>query len=514
MSSSSLADSVEDLNENTDENEEVSAEQLKYLFDDRAKRFTAENSDNVIHELTKVKWSSEPDTLQHLTHPIVSLVYGRLIELTDEIILTGNPLSNNRMVCMDECLDFITRILQTTYETYDDDDEEEDEEEEDEETEANEEKDDESKKLEELVVSIQDKLCREIVPLHDSFLKLINSSGWKIMEGHLSTMATLTEFLIERHELNKELLNYYKNDELSLLKLSDDNRRLFNAFVECINSPEGTHDTLEAISLLDSSSLNERHEFLLFSSVNYVIKNDLYTEEFRAQFARDYWLPKYKAILKEILPTATNPTEETIHETPLYLNAIKYLITNLIQTQRTAESGYMLSKGQIDNFSLREEYLPLFQMLLPWFSNPYIVEHLRKPKKKAKTGMFRLETNTLDNTKNVTIDFATLTILKFIIMFITANGDCLAYAKQEKSLKEILSNLLGQVKSNIFIKLSIYNILGLLLDEKDIQSENNDSKGVISLLLNYIHKPDEDTENLSDLSALLTTLKGLYYKKI
>ncbi|CAM4822473.1 unnamed protein product [Rotaria magnacalcarata] len=110
--------------------------------------------------------------------------------------------------------------------------------------------------------------------------------------------------------------------------------------------------------------------------------------------------------------------------------------------QRTTKSYYKFSKEQIENFSLKEAYSPILQMLLPWLSNSYTPQNLMKFDDSTDKKIFRLDENDLANTKAVAIEFVTWTILKFMLMFISANGACLVYLKNEENVKEILLKLI------------------------------------------------------------------------
>ncbi|CAM4883214.1 unnamed protein product [Rotaria socialis] len=245
------------------------------------------------------------------------------------------------------------------------------------------------------------------------------------------TVSSLTDFLIGAHEVNKELLIYFKNEELSLKKFAENNRRLFGTLIEFINSFEGTRDYLKAIGQLDSASVNKHNELLLFDA------------------CRDFWLSKYKIILKEIPPSAT---KEKVDEGPLSLNSIKYLITNLIRMQRTTERDYKFSKGQLENFSLKKEYAPRLQMLLPWLSNSCILQNLME-----------LDDSSTDK------------------------------------------KMFRQIKNGTYIKLYIDNILGLLLDAKDIQNDTGASKEIIMILIIYVRNINQDDTGFANLFTLLTT---------
>ncbi|CAF3276687.1 unnamed protein product [Rotaria socialis] len=245
------------------------------------------------------------------------------------------------------------------------------------------------------------------------------------------TVSSLTDFLIGHHEVNKELLIYFKNEELSLKKIAENNRRLFGTLIKCINSFEGTRDYLKAIGQLDSASVNKHNELLLFDA------------------CRDFWLSKYKIILKEITPSAT---KEKVDEGSLSLNSIKYLITSLIRMQRTTERDYKFSKGQLENFSLKKEYAPRLQMLLPWLSNSCILQNLME-----------LDDSSTDK------------------------------------------KMFRQIKNGTYIKLYIDNILGLLLDAKDIQNDTGASKEIIMILIIYVRNINQDDAGFANLFTLLTT---------
>ncbi|CAF3697449.1 unnamed protein product [Rotaria sp. Silwood1] len=469
----SSMDTSEDLNL---DNETIFSVQFKSLFDDDTARYSSDTSDEIIHALSKLHWLPSP---YHLSHQIVSLVYDRLTKFVEKLILTGHALSNDEIILMNECLDFIIRIFESAYTTSFGNEEEDND------------TNDDISTPDEIVLSTLEKLCQDIVPLNDLFLKLIQSAGWKIMKNHLEIMSKIVSFLLRRHKINMIQLQFSKNVDSSLERFTEENQRLFDTFVECINSSDGTYDYLEAINQLDSKLLDERSKFLLFDSFNFIISNDLYTEDFRTKFCRDFWLFKYKQILKEVLPNII----EQINKTSLPLNAIKYLITNLIQMQRKAGSNSMFSKGQIENFALKDEYLPIIMMLLPWFSNSYILKNLMESNDDLEEKIFQLNKNYLNNTKdNVTIAFVTWTILKLILMFINANGDCLAYIKYDQSVKEILLKLLSQIKERTSIKIPFaqemqigisimlaYSVFSLRLSE-DVPSQS-DSVHLISLYL-------------------------------
>ncbi|CAF1161085.1 unnamed protein product [Rotaria magnacalcarata] len=81
-------------------------------------------------------------------------------------------------------------------------------------------------------------------------------------------------------------------------------------------------------------------------------------------------------------------------------------------------------------------------MLLPRLSNSYTPQNLMEFDDSTDKKIFRLDENDLANTKAVAIEFVTWTILKFMLMFISANGACLAYLKNEENVKEILLKLI------------------------------------------------------------------------
>ncbi|CAF3289998.1 unnamed protein product [Rotaria sp. Silwood2] len=174
MSSSKDTDEESNL-DSVEDGDKVSSDQLKFLFDDYIGRYSPESSDENIDALSKLDWSHSLNNLPYLIHRIVSLVNGRLTKLIEEVVLTDDVLPNNKMVCMNDCLDFIQKIFHEAFRSPSGDDEEKDD--------TNDDGDD----ADELETSIRDQLCREIFLLNDSFFKLIQSNGWKIMKNHGQT---------------------------------------------------------------------------------------------------------------------------------------------------------------------------------------------------------------------------------------------------------------------------------------------------------------------------------------
>ncbi|CAF1367690.1 unnamed protein product [Didymodactylos carnosus] len=64
------------------------------------------------------------------------------------------------------------------------------------------------------------------------------------------------------------------------VKFVEDNRQLFDAFVQCVNSSDGSSDYLKAVKQHDTTPLSERNQFLLFTSFNFILENVLYDNEF------------------------------------------------------------------------------------------------------------------------------------------------------------------------------------------------------------------------------------------
>ncbi|CAF1367672.1 unnamed protein product, partial [Didymodactylos carnosus] len=52
------------------------------------------------------------NSLSHLSHRIISLVYDRSIELVKKAVSVGGVLLNDEIVSIEKCLDFITNTLQ------------------------------------------------------------------------------------------------------------------------------------------------------------------------------------------------------------------------------------------------------------------------------------------------------------------------------------------------------------------------------------------------------------------
>ncbi|CAF4432935.1 unnamed protein product [Rotaria sp. Silwood2] len=101
MSSSKDTDEESNL-DSVEDGDKVSSDQLKSLFDDYTERYSSESSDENIDALSKLDWSHSLNNLPYLIHRIVSLVYGRLTKLIEEVVLTDDVLPNNKMVCDDE----------------------------------------------------------------------------------------------------------------------------------------------------------------------------------------------------------------------------------------------------------------------------------------------------------------------------------------------------------------------------------------------------------------------------
>ncbi|CAF0828803.1 unnamed protein product [Rotaria sp. Silwood1] len=487
--------------------ERLSSNEFKFLFDQYAELFSPNTSAEIIQSLAQIQSLQSDDGFSHLTHRIVSLVYKRLVELTEKFVLTGGTLSNDEFILMENCLKFISNVLKSVFN-------------EDLDNESNEHhSDDANNEDDDPRLMIRETLYREIIPLNESFLKFMQYDSWQFMENYQHILGKLIELLIQRGNMMASQLYFMKKDELSNLEYDEDNQLLFHAVVNYVTSSHCVDGYVAAVKRLNSTSTSDYDRLLLFDIFNFIIDNILYTEEFRKEFCSHFWLPKYENLLKELLPTTeVIGKDHDIHFRP---NVIKYLITNLVNMQLTTESAFRPLQRPVHNFELKDEYLPIIKMVLPWFSDSYILEGLIKNDSDNDYGTipFRWDDNYYENTtETLTITFVTWTILQLILMFINTDGDCLAEVKHNTEMKKILLQLMNQIKNDNPIKLCIYNVLALLLDEKDIKNEVSFTKEIISTLITSIRIVNQEAAigeiqgllRLRDLITLLTTLKGKF----
>ncbi|CAF1459017.1 unnamed protein product, partial [Didymodactylos carnosus] len=456
---SSLLSTIEQLELVYDEEAKtISSDQLKAAFDYYAERFTPNTTVEIIHSLSKIPTLKSSGNSSYLTHPIISLVYGRLIESVKKALSGDDSLSIDEIVLMENCLHFLLKLVEAARQEGG---------------------------------ALEDQLCRKILQVNESFLEFIQHGGWETMKNHEQTMNKVVELLI-RPEISVE-----------------DDLRLYDAFVRCVNSSDGIIDYLEAVKRLDTTLLSERDKFLLFTNFNYILENTRYTTEFQKEFVT-LWVPKYEHMLKELLSVAAAAKEDE----GLQLNAIKYLVTNLILMQRTIEpeENYS-SRGQTNNFALKDEYSVIIEMLLPLLTNRHILKDLMEGESGGHHAELSVLYNDIDSTTGVTATFVIWIVLKLILMFINVNGDCLTYAKHDKKLKETLLELMKQINDDNPIKVSIYNILALLMSEQDIKNELSNAKAIIGTLITCIRDANEHFEGESaggggNLSDLMVTLKA------
>ncbi|CAF1400596.1 unnamed protein product [Didymodactylos carnosus] len=451
---SSLLSTIEQLELVYDEEAKtISSDQLKAAFDYYAERFTPNTTVEIIHSLSKIPTLKSSGNSSYLTHPIISLVYGRLIESVKKALSGDDSLSIDEIVLMENCLHFLLKLVEAARQEGG---------------------------------ALEDQLCRKILQVNESFLEFIQHDGWKTMENHEQTMNKVVE-LLARPEISVE-----------------DDLRLYDAFVRCVNSSDGIIDYLEAVKRLDTTLLSERDKFLLFTNFNYILENTRYTTEFQKEFVT-LWVPKYEHMLKELLSVAAAAKEDE----DLQLNAIKYLVTNLILMQRTIEpeENYS-SRGQTNDFVLKDECSVIIKMLLPLLTNRHILKDLME----GESAELKVLYNNINSTTGVTATFVIWIVLKLILMFLNVNGDCLTYEKQDEKLKETLLELMKQINDDNPIKVSIYNILALLMSEQDIKNELSNAKAIIGTLITCIHDANEHPEGESargggNLSDLMVTLK-------
>ncbi|CAF0816872.1 unnamed protein product [Rotaria sordida] len=485
--------------------EKQSSGHFKSLFDQYAEWFTPSTSAAIIESLSEIHSLQSNNDLSHLNHRIISLVYNQLAELIEKFILIGDTLSNDECILIKNCLQFIVNVLISACNIdFDNKNRKHD-------------GDDVNNKDDASNLLIREILYREIIPLNDSFLKFIQCASLNTMENYQHIFSKLCEVLIQRNEMMILQLNFLKKDELSNLKHNRDNQLLFDTFAQYMTSSHGVSRYLEAVKRLNIRSTSECDSILLFNIFNLIINNILYTEQFRTIFCSNFWLPMYEHLLKGLLPTAAVIGEE--NDIYLKLNVIKYLITDLVNMQPTVERLFTLLQRPVENFALKDEYLSIIKMLLPWFSNPHILKGIWKNDMDNDYGTipFEWDNNFDENTtKTLTITFVTWAILQLILFFINANSDCLTEVKHNTDMKEILLQFLNQIKNGNPIKLLVYNILAPLLDEKDIQNETSFTKEIITTLIDSIRNANQESTTgdmqvllrLSDLITLLTTLKA------
>ncbi|CAF1359622.1 unnamed protein product [Rotaria sordida] len=313
----------------------------------------------------------------------------------------------------------------------------------------------------------------------------------------MSSLSSIIEIYSEKHkkftdpDLCKLLCNYYTSSDV-------------------------VNDYQQAVKQLDIKPLNENYQWLLFTGFHVLTSSAFYNDELRDKLCH-FWLPKYESMLKELLPIEATKIKQkdTDH---LQLNAIKYLITNMITMQQTLESLIHLLKtyGQFQNFSQKDEYLSIIKLISPLLINEHFLESIKNDD--YTNIKFKWKANDPLNTINVKPTVVLWIILKLIITFIKTDEDCLTAIKYNTNVKEVLLKSMRQIKDNHPIKIPAYAVLTLLINEDDIKNEINDPNQIISVLVDNANQTVDNDES-SQFSSngvyiidLMIALKGILLK--
>ncbi|CAF4966475.1 unnamed protein product, partial [Rotaria sp. Silwood1] len=262
----------------------------------------------------------------------------------------------------------------------------------------------------------------------------------------------------------------------------------------------------QAIRQLDTEPLNESYQWLLFTGFRSLTSSFFYTDELRDKLCQ-FWLPKYEYMLKELLPHPANDIQDK-YPNHLRLNAIKYLITNMITNQRTIESSIHLLKtyGQFQNFSQKDQYLSIIKLISSLLINEHFLEGVKNDD--YTNIKFKWNGNDPSNTINVKPTIVLWIILKLIIHFIKTDENCLIDIKYNTNIKEILLKSMRQIEDNHPIKTSAYAVLTLLINENDIKNEINNPNQIISVLVDNVDQSSRFLCNGVYIIDLMIALKA------
>jgi hypothetical protein len=277
-------------------------------------------------------------------------------------------------------------------------------------------------------------------------------------------------------------------------------KNIYKLLFDYYTSLEVINDFEQAVKQLDGGTLPENYQWLLFNSFRIITDNTFYNNELRDKLCQ-FWLPIYQSMFEQLLSKETS----TGH---LPLNAIKYLITNMIQMQQTSENmnHFIKQETQFQNFIQKDEYFKIIQTLSPLVINPDIIERLENTDHtKIK---LEWEPNHPLNTTDITPTFTLWIIFKLILMFIETDGDSLTMIKHDENIKNILLKSIKLISNNNPVKLSVCVILAFLLNEDNIKNGINLPKDIIIALSTNIKKyaesNDEDPNSKDEYSGLLT----------
>jgi len=282
---------------------------------------------------------------------------------------------------------------------------------------------------------------------------------------------------------------------------------LFKFLFDYYTSKDVIDDYQQAVNQLDKTPLNENYQWLLFTGFRIIITSAFYNYQFREKFCQ-FWLPIYESMFKKFLSKKIIEEEEKEEKEYLSLNAIKYLITNLIEIQQTLESTIHFIKSYtiFQNFSHKDQYLTIIKMIIPLLINKYIIQGIKNDDNNNKIKL-QWNSNNYSNTNNVTSTFIFWIILKFIIIYIKSDHDCLISIKYNTNLKNILLKSMKQIKDDNTIKISAYALLTLLINEDDIKYQINNPNDIIKILVNNVNQIFDNNNNSLDSKV---TINGVY----
>ncbi|UJR32450.1 hypothetical protein I4U23_019912 [Adineta vaga] len=282
-------------------------------------------------------------------------------------------------------------------------------------------------------------------------------------------------------------------------QIGDHDDDLYNLIFDYYISPDAVEHFTQAIHQLDStSSLEENYQWFLFIGFNAAMDIGYYDGKHRDILCH-FWLPIYEVLLNEFIEN-------------LSFNAIKYILSNLIRMQITIESlaeNFMKQELQFRNLNQKNEYLSIIKILLPLLINENFLQNLQNDN--YSTIDLRWDANTYSNTQEITSTYISWILLKLLLMFIKTDGNCFTMIKHDLYITNNLCQSIRLVDDQHPIKLSLYIILALVINENEIQ----DFKDILPVLVDHIKKINYLNGNISSFSNngvydidLLIALKG------
>ncbi|CAF1364740.1 unnamed protein product [Adineta ricciae] len=257
-----------------------------------------------------------------------------------------------------------------------------------------------------------------------------------------------------------------------------DNVELYNEIFDYYTSDEVMEHYDKALRQLDKTSMDDTNNSLLFRLFHMATDRTYYHEEQQDKFCQ-FWLPTYEFLFEQLLPNQSDG-EDLIERERLVV--IKYLVTNMIEMQKTSE--IQQCELQFKNFRHKNEYFTILKLILPLVSNSDLIGRLEQDN--FATIILEYQSNTLENTVDITPTFAIWIILKLLIMFIRTDNDCLFMIKKDPNIKHILFTSLQHIHANDAIKLALCVAVGLIVNEHDLNSDTHKPIEMITTLMKTI----------------------------